>query len=223
MKPLLLLATLALAGFLALRALFGGGSVTVHQRLTLTIDTPEGPRSAFAVTALTETDRSGLLIPTDHDGASRSVRGEALALEVTPGRWLFLALEGWEDRSRAAQNWTYAAFPGPEALAALPLDRAQPLPAAALPLMLTFDDITDPATLRLVDPADLAASFGPGVRLVSVTLAITKARVTEGIIPGLPFWPKAKSAETLTGLPAYGTAAYPRILQTLPPTALKRD
>ena len=135
----------------------------------------------------------------------------------------FLALEGWEDRSRAAQNWTYAAFPGPESLAALPLDRAQPLPAAALPLMLTFDDITDPATLRLVDPADLAASFGPGVRLVSATLAITKARVTEGIIPGLPFWPKAKSAETLTGLPAYGTAAYPPILQTLPPTALKRD
>ena len=90
-------------------------------------------------------------------------------------------------------------------------------------MILTFDDITDPGTLRLVDPADLAASFGPGVRLVSVTLAITAAPVTEGVIPGLAFWPKAKAAETLTGLPAYGTAAYPPILQTLPPTALNHD
>jgi len=54
--------------------------------------------------------------------------------------------------------------------------------------MVTFDDITDPATVRRVDPADLAASFGPGVSLKAVTLEITRAPVTEGRVEAVLEW-----------------------------------
>ncbi|MBS0563021.1 MAG: hypothetical protein JSR87_00565 [Proteobacteria bacterium] len=51
--------------------------------------------------------------------------------------------------------------------------------------MVTFDDISDPKSVRQVDPADLAATFGPGVALKAVTLAVTDAPVTEGKVEGV--------------------------------------
>ena len=46
--------------------------------------------------------------------------------------------------------------------------------------MVTFDDLSDPATVRKVDPLDLAATFGPGVKLRAVTLELTNAPITSG-------------------------------------------
>lgn len=56
------------------------------------------------------------------------------------------------------------------------------VPAYQYPMLVTFDDITDPASVKLVDPADLAATFGPGVRLKSVTLEVTNEAVTDGVV-----------------------------------------
>jgi hypothetical protein len=44
-------------------------------------------------------------------------------------------------------------------------------PEVQYPLLVTFGDIADPKSVALVDPTNLAASFGPGVRLTSVMLA----------------------------------------------------
>ena len=55
-------------------------------------------------------------------------------------------------------------------------------------MLVTFDDITKPETVRRVNPADLAAVFGEGVRLKAVTLEITEEAVTEGrVVPVLPW------------------------------------
>ena len=51
-------------------------------------------------------------------------------------------------------------------------------------MLVTFDDIAKPETVRRVDPADLAAVFGEGVRLKAVTLEITEMKVTEGRLGG---------------------------------------
>ncbi len=51
-------------------------------------------------------------------------------------------------------------------------------------MMETFQDIADPTCVRLVNPADLAASFVTGVRLKSVTLEVTDEAVTEGRVQG---------------------------------------
>lgn len=54
--------------------------------------------------------------------------------------------------------------------------------------MVTFGDIADPASVKLVDPADLADSFGPGVRLKAVTLEVTDEAVTEGVVERVLGW-----------------------------------
>lgn len=63
-----------------------------------------------------------------------------------------------------------------------------PLPADGLPLLVTFNDITKPETVRRVDPTDLAAVLGEGVRLKAVTLEITREAVTEGRFEGVLGW-----------------------------------
>lgn len=55
-------------------------------------------------------------------------------------------------------------------------------------MLVTFDDITKPETVRRVNPADLAAVFGEGVRVKAVTLEITGEAVTEGRVEGVLGW-----------------------------------
>ncbi len=53
------------------------------------------------------------------------------------------------------------------------------VPHDTYPLLVTFDDLSDPSTIKQVDPDNLAASFGPSVRLKSLTLERTRERVTD--------------------------------------------
>ncbi|MEX2492944.1 MAG: hypothetical protein WD425_14410, partial [Nitrospirales bacterium] len=56
------------------------------------------------------------------------------------------------------------------------------------PLLVTFTDITDPTTVKQVDPDNLAATFGPGVSLKRITLEITDESVTEGKVEQVLGW-----------------------------------
>lgn len=63
-----------------------------------------------------------------------------------------------------------------------------PLPRANWPLMVAFDDVADPRTVRRVDPDNLAATFGPGVELRAVTLEVTGDLVAEVRVESLLGW-----------------------------------
>jgi hypothetical protein len=58
-----------------------------------------------------------------------------------------------------------------------------------LPDLVTFDDVNDPRTVKLVDPRNLEASFGPGVSLKRATIAIVdnSTPLTKGIEKKLPW------------------------------------
>ncbi len=73
-------------------------------------------------------------------------------------------------------------------------------------MLVTFDDITKPQTVREVDSEDLAAVFGEGVRLKALTLEITREAVTEGRVEGVLPWLEKVGREqaNLIGLPASG-------------------
>ena len=58
---------------------------------------------------------------------------------------------------------------------------ATPLRPDLYPRLFTFRDINDPTTVEQVDPANLAASFGEGVKLARATIELTDAQVTTGI------------------------------------------
>jgi hypothetical protein len=49
------------------------------------------------------------------------------------------------------------------------------------PLLVTFTDTNDPKSVQRVDPANLAASFGVGVRLKRIVVEKTDEAVTVGI------------------------------------------
>lgn len=127
----------------------------------------------------------------DPSSTGLRVAGEALVVEVAPGRWFFALLKGdkgWQ--GEPGLNARYAiAVPlglharspeGVDAILATPKDTPIPLPPEAWPMLVTFDDISRPETVRRLDPADLAAVFGEGVLLEVVTLEVTEGAVTEG-------------------------------------------
>jgi hypothetical protein len=74
-------------------------------------------------------------------------------------------------------------------------DPAKDIPKDRWPMLVTFDDIAKPETVRGVNPDDLAAVFGEGVRLKAVTLEITEEAVTDealdALLPWLETYPEA--------------------------------
>ncbi len=125
--------------------------------------------------------------------------GEAVVVEVTPGRYLFALLKG-AGTTEYMGSVAAASIAGREGRVidgALfcevqgRRDRAAgviAVPEGQYPMLVTFGDIADPASVKLVDPADLAASFGPGVRLKSVTLEVTDEVVTRPKLDSLLSW-----------------------------------
>jgi len=194
-------AALGLVGVVAYRALLGGQTVSWHQRLTVIVETPAGERRGSSVTEVTNTEWHGPLVPPEAGGIVPVYRGEAVVVEVLPGRYMFALLKGTKPDGDAP-FWVYAAYDleGPSDLAEKtyvkkmakvkrqPLDTPVPLPPIAYPILVTFDDITRPETVRAVDPANLAAEFGSGVNLTGITLEVTDAPVTEGPVEAVLGW-----------------------------------
>lgn len=184
------------------RTLIGGSTISWNQRLTVIVDTPAGEVRGSSVVKISNTETMGVLVPPEARGVRGEVRGEAVAVEVLPGRWLFALLSGGERYKGDAAQLVYSAFrlgetrkptdrsyeSNMEDLRAQPRDTPAPIPPEAYPLLVTFDDITRPETVREVDPADLAATFGAGVNLRDMTLEVTGEDVTEGLLEELLEW-----------------------------------
>jgi hypothetical protein len=62
------------------------------------------------------------------------------------------------------------------------------LPPKLYPMLVTFDDINDPKTVRLVDPENLAATFGEGFALKSISVEITDEKVTAEVVGKVLVW-----------------------------------
>jgi hypothetical protein len=174
MKVLSIIAAICLLGFFAYRTLIGGSTESWHQRLTIIIDTPTGEVRGSSVVEITNIETMGPLVLMEARGVHTKVRGEAVAVEVVLGRWLFALLESPSNSQGNVDQLAHAAFdlgggrPARERsyanniadLREVPLDEPAPLPRDSYPMLVTFDDISDPITVRQVDPDDLDATFG---------------------------------------------------------------
>jgi hypothetical protein len=161
-------------------------SVSWHQKLTLVIETPTGEVTGSAVTSVSITE-SGAMSRKIGNAVGISVTGEAVVVEVAPGQYLFALLDGaehWADPLAAPD--IRDPWPWWRSIAAS--KETAVLGGNLIPMLVTFDDINDPASVKLVNPSDLAASFGPGVNLKAVTLAITGEPMTEGRVEAVLGW-----------------------------------
>ena len=195
-------AIIVLLGFCTFRGLIGGSTTSWNQRLTVIVDTPAGEVRGSSVVKISNTETMGPLVLMEARGVRSKTRGEAVALEVLPGRWLFALLSGDDDGKGNAGQLAYHAVRHGEThnpsdrnyeadmrdLRAQLRDTPAPIPPEAYPVLVTFDDITKPETVREVDPSNLAATFGEGVRLRGMTLEVTADRVSKGAVEDILPW-----------------------------------
>lgn len=197
-------------------ALLGGcgliwGSDRLRQKITVEVETPDGPRTGRSVveTEVREGKSWG-----DASGTSFHLKGEAVAIDLPGGRTLFALLCGADGtqgdatgyQTRLLYEVLRAIGPSGPAGDVSHMDVMQAraaaqdaevkldLPQWLYPLLVTFTDIDDPSSVQRVDPANLAASFGPGIRLKRITVEVTDDDVTTGIEKRLRWLPAQKGA-----------------------------
>ena len=160
-----------------------------RQKMTVTVDTPNGPVSGASVMTFRLSDQRSAFNPPEARGVSFNLSGEAVVVQVAPGRYLFALLKG-------VPSLAERLYPKMDTIESAKLmDKGVVSPATEVtllsseyPLLVTFDDINDPASVKRVDPANLEATFGPGYRLNGITLSLTKEPVTKGKVEEVLGW-----------------------------------
>jgi hypothetical protein len=168
-------------------------SVTVRYRLSVEIETPEGQKTGSSVV---EVKYRLIPCPICNGGGpklKRFVKGQAVDVDLGQRGRMYALLAG-RDTSGAPDQGAdpsemflrVLAPAGQEGTASSTraigrVSGTAEVPAKLLPFLVRFRDEKDPKTVEAVDPANLAASFGPGVSLKRVTIATTNDPVTTGI------------------------------------------
>jgi hypothetical protein len=189
---------------LVLAALGGCGEYNPYKfraKVTIMVDTPSGIRSGSGVYEIWAN--------WSYPGTTRrrwGQSGEAIVVDLPNGRTLFSLLKTGAIHGDIASMVLAALDPkfrntmveSTERLAQAGTDEPRRVAAKRMehrpnngnpfdeevsnyPMLVTFKDIKDPTSVELVDPDDLAASFGPGYRLRAITAQVTDEPVTVGI------------------------------------------
>jgi hypothetical protein len=186
-------------------------SRTVNFRMTYEVETPEGLSTGTGILAATlemvpENPANGRIWSSWTQGEAIIVplggRGTFYALCSSPsspagGGFVATLIELFgireqTHRHEAQSVYNFAALSGRREVTydqPAPFAQDKQTMAWILPILVRFKDEADPKTVEAVDPANLAASFGEGVRLKRVVIEITKDPVTTGIEKRLKWLP----------------------------------
>ena len=177
-----------------------------NEKVTLEVETQDGLKTASSVQAI-KLIHTWAGLP-EMKGASASLKGEAVVMEVLPGRFLFALLSSERDPSRRlnlfynrelddlyrrelglkAGEYKNRTVPEKVALTLRTKGRAMAMPTYYYPLLVTFKDINDPASVQKISPGNLSAVFGSGVKLKRITYEIVDAPVTSGKVKDVLSW-----------------------------------
>ncbi|MFC3311089.1 hypothetical protein [Blastomonas aquatica] len=164
-------------------------------RLTVEVDTPQGQRSGSSVYEVWANNKTALL--PDEAKRDWGVRGEAVAVDLPNGQTVFALLK---------TNAKHGDMAGMSMTALDPAYRNDIVESAAriasgdgvrpqaevgqgdYPMLVTFRDLADPASVRAVSPAEFGSVFGPGYALRRITVRIADEEVTTGVERRLPWW-----------------------------------
>jgi hypothetical protein len=165
--------------------LFGGNGYRF--RMTVEVETPQGLRAGSSVYQVTVQKQSPFMTGNVR---SKELRGEAVAVDLPGGKTLFALLKTGNPSlddlalmSMAAldPNFKNDWHESTKEIAASWSSLRSEVSTQDYPLLVSFMDIQDPATVIRVDPEALDASFGPGVRLKRIMVEVTDDDVTTGI------------------------------------------
>ncbi|WP_341713052.1 hypothetical protein [Erythrobacter sp.] len=203
----------------------GDDTPTYRYRMTVEVETPDGLRTGSSVIEV-ETARSGGI--PNYGSVQNRYRGEAVAVDLGDAGVLFALLRSKQRVDWAGNIMFLVAPPGVSADGdrfrgryqnMLAMRREVSLPqfyktshterrSTGIPMLVTFEDLSDPTTIIEVDPDNLAATFGDGYSLKRVAVQMTNEPVTVGIVNRLGW---------LDNLAAYRTIPDNPFTNTLPP------
>jgi hypothetical protein len=184
-----------LAGGSAL--LLGGCAGPFRERyrfkLTVEVETPQGPKSGFSVIEVWAT--------YNMPGSTERLwgaKGEAVAVDLPDGQVLFAllktsALHG--DMAGLSMATLDPQFRNDVVESAERIGRREGIRSPAkvapkdYPVLVRFKDKADPKSVELVDPLALDLTFGKGVQLKQITAQVTNEPMTEGIERKLSWLP----------------------------------
>ena len=157
-------------------------------RVTVEVDTPQGLKTGSSVWEVSVREGSGI----PDSGLRASERGSAVAVELPTGTlYALMKRHDYFENQRGnyvtgvmASYLNRVDYPGATKDLAWPDDvkqiiRLKPVFEQDIdhyPLLVRFTDEKQAATVQKVDPANLAASFGPGVSLKRITVTYTSDR-----------------------------------------------
>lgn len=170
-------------------------------KMTVEVETPEGLKTGWSVYEV-EANNVVALTPGGV-GRERKLRGQAVVVDIASGKALFALVENdsLAEMSMAALDPAYK-NDWVESAKRIAAGTSIQSPALIMtwnhPMLVTFTDIDDPSSVQRVDPANLAASFGPNIRLKRITVEVTDDDVTTGIEKRLR-WRKSIGKNQLSG------------------------
>lgn len=171
----------------------------VNYRLSLEVMTPDGPKTGSGVIQVSYGSTFNL------NGGGRSgvirVTGEAVPVDLGHGKFLFATLTddmsgrqgspgkldgaldaGWLPVKIFGFNWRWGDENKLASQAAQAMESgSRDVPIMSLPTLVTFQDLDDVKSIRLVRAENLAAVLGTGYSLTKATITLTRDPPTERI------------------------------------------
>jgi hypothetical protein len=219
---------------------FGRDLPDYRYRLTVEVETPEGLKTGSSVIEVRTALADKALLP-DANTLDIQFTGEAAAVDLGSRGVLFALLRsdtnpGWAGgamelvtphpgEGAGADRYArwHARMVANTGLHELPRNSPSrhrkfdpPIkpgdPPSDYPMLVRFRNMADPMSVEKVDPDDLTASFGKGVKLKRITVQLTDDAVTTGIEKRLG-WLAASADGGLD--PMMGVTAQPTLAQRL--------
>ena len=162
-----------------LMLLVGGDQIRIHRpdhkfRLTIAIETPQGVRSASGVMSV-HPDRGYT------KGGSTQTKGDAVFVDLGGGKNLVVLLAHRGDRGIDLDDINYVAVRAFGAAGQRAVFRQMdkvtgsvPLVGSVMPVLATFTDVNDPASMREVMPDAVEAMLGQGIRLKGLSVEVVR-------------------------------------------------
>lgn len=164
-----------------------GDSSTWHQKLTIEVQTPEGPKSASSVMKANLTDTDSPFTVPEARGAVLRIKGEPFFLEIYHGRYVLVLLKNIPSAYGLLLPNEVPVVAAAE-LESVTTTLSADIPRGEYPLMITLSDISDPKTMQQVRPEDFGKIFGKGYKLKSIKLAVTREDLTTGHLKNILSW-----------------------------------
>lgn len=188
--------SLLLISFFAIASLSACGDTdSVNQNIKVTVAVVDGDKtySGSAVQWMKCVASDNSLGSTSIGGCT--LKGEAVPVKIGEKGYLFLLLSGPD---KWGPDPTY--YPGAIQGNVSRIGQEKwDVQSEMIPIMATFSDLNDSRTVSLVDPNNLAASFGLGVTLDSVHVERTNEKYTVGQIEAILPWLNSIGFNNLSG------------------------